>query len=288
MPLLNAYGPAECSDDVAVACIRHAPAEDETSMPIGWPITGVRLYVLDRHLDLMPPGVAGELCVGGVAVGRGYLHDPARTAEVFVPDPFGTGPGSRLYRTGDLVRYRPDGLLEFVGRRDHQVKLRGFRIELGEIEARLAQHPEVDRCVVVVAEPQRGHQQLVAYVATAAALHADGLRVFLRRTLPDYMVPALFVLLPALPLTPNGKIDRKALPVPDADRAADDFEPPATPTQDLVGGSGPRFSVWIASAGAITFSSWEAIHSWPLKSCPACAPRSKSNCRYGHYSTIPR
>lgn len=236
VPLLNAYGPAECSDDVAVACIRHAPAEDETSMPIGWPITGVRLYVLDRHLDLMPPGVAGELCVGGVAVGRGYLHDPARTAEVFVPDPFGTGPGSRLYRTGDLVRYRPDGLLEFVGRRDHQVKLRGFRIELGEIEARLAQHPEVDRCVVVVAEPQRGHQQLVAYVATAAALHADGLRVFLRRTLPDYMVPALFVLLPALPLTPNGKIDRKALPVPDADRAADDFEPPATPTQDLVGG----------------------------------------------------
>lgn len=236
VPLLNAYGPAECSDDVAVACIRHAPAEDETSMPIGRPITGVRLYVLDRHLDLMPPGVAGELCVGGVAVGRGYLHDPARTAEVFVPDPFGTGPGSRLYRTGDLVRYRPDGLLEFVGRRDHQVKLRGFRIELGEIEARLAQHPEVDRCVVVVAEPQRGHLQLVAYVATAATLPADGLRGFLRRTLPDYMVPALFVLLPALPLTPNGKIDRKALPMPDADRAADDFEPPATPTQDLIGG----------------------------------------------------
>ncbi|MGC3975784.1 MAG: amino acid adenylation domain-containing protein [Nitrospira sp.] len=236
IPLLNAYGPAECSNDVALACIRESPAGNETSMPIGRPITGVRLYVLDRHTDPMPPGVAGELCVGGVAVGRGYLHDPARTAEVFVPDPFGAEPGSRLYRTGDLVRHRPDGVLEFVGRRDHQVKLRGFRIELGEIEARLAQHPDVDRCVVVVGEWQPGHKQLTAYVATEAALPADRLRAFLRRTLPDYMVPATFVFLPALPLTANGKIDRKALPTPDADRVADDFEPPATPTQDLVGG----------------------------------------------------
>ncbi|MCW5799617.1 MAG: amino acid adenylation domain-containing protein [Nitrospira sp.] len=236
IPLVNAYGPAECSDDVALACIREAPAENATSMPIGRPITGVRLYVLDRHTNLMPPGVAGELCVGGVAVGRGYLHDPVRTAEVFVPDPFGTEPGSRLYRSGDLARYREDGVLEFVGRRDHQIKLRGFRIELGEIEARLAQHPDVDRCVVVVAEWQAGHKQLAAYVATAATLNADRLRVFLRRVLPEYMVPATFVFLPSLPLTPNGKIDRKALPTPDADRAADDFEPPATPTQDLVGG----------------------------------------------------
>jgi amino acid adenylation domain-containing protein len=236
IPLLNAYGPAECSDDVALACIREAPAEIETSMPIGRPIPGVRLYVLDRGTNLMPAGVAGELCVGGVAVGRGYLHDPVRTAEVFVPDPFGSEPGSRLYRTGDLVRYRPDGVLEFVGRRDHQVKLRGFRIELGEIEARLAQHPDVDRCVVVVAEWQAGHKQLAAYVATTATLNADGLRLFLRRTLPEYMVPAAFVILSCLPLTPNGKIDRKALPKPDADRVGDDFEPPATPTQDLVGG----------------------------------------------------
>jgi len=236
VPLVNAYGPAECSDDVALACIREQPPERETRMPIGRPITGVRLYVADRHVNLMPAGVAGELCVGGVAVGRGYLRDPIKTAEVFVPDPFGREPGSRLYRTGDLVRHRPDGSLEFVGRRDHQVKIRGFRIELGEIEARLAQHPDVDRCVVVVAERQPGHRQLVAYVATAAAVNADRLRPFLRRTLPEYMVPATFLFLPSLPLTPNGKIDRKALPKPDADRIGDDFEPPATPTQDLVAG----------------------------------------------------
>jgi amino acid adenylation domain-containing protein len=236
VPLVNAYGPAECSDDVALACIREQPAEAEFRMPIGRPIEGVQLYVLDRRLDLMPAGVAGELCVGGVAVGRGYLSDPAKTAALFVPDPFSSRPGSRLYRTGDLARHRPDGSLEFVGRRDHQVKIRGFRIELGEIEARLAQHPEVDRCVVVVAESQPGHKQLVAYVATTATVNADRLRLFLRRTLPEYMVPATFLFLHSLPLTPNGKIDRKALPTPDADRLADDFEPPATPTQDLVAG----------------------------------------------------
>jgi amino acid adenylation domain-containing protein len=236
VPLVNAYGPAECSDDVALACIREQPAEAEFRMPIGRPIEGVQLYVLDRRLDLMPAGVAGELCVGGVAVGRGYLSDPAKTAALFVPDPFSSRPGSRLYRTGDLARHRPDGALEFVGRRDHQVKIRGFRIELGEIEARLAQHPEVDRCVVVVAESQPGHKQLVAYVATTATVNADRLRLFLRRTLPEYMVPATFLFLHSLPLTPNGKIDRKALPAPDADRLADDFEPPATPTQDLVAG----------------------------------------------------
>ncbi len=236
VPLVNAYGPAECSDDVALACIREQPAEAEFRMPIGRPIEGVQLYVLDRRLDLMPAGVAGELCVGGVAVGRGYLSDPAKTAALFVPDPFSSRPGSRLYRTGDLARHRPDGSLEFVGRRDHQVKIRGFRIELGEIEARLAQHPEVDRCVVVVAESQPGHKQLVAYVATTATVNADRLRLFLRRTLPEYMVPATFLFLHSLPLTPNGKIDRKALPAPDADRLADDFEPPATPTQDLVAG----------------------------------------------------
>lgn len=236
VPLVNAYGPAECSDDVALACIREQPADSETSMPIGWPIAGVRLYVLDQQMDLMPPGVAGELCVGGVAVGRGYLRDPVRTAEVFVPDPFALDPGSRLYRTGDVARHRPDGTLEFVGRRDHQVKIRGFRIELGEIEARLAQHPDVNRCVVVAAEWQPGHKQLVAYVATTATLSADRLRLFLRRTLPEYMVPATFLFLPCLPLSPNGKIDRKALPKPDADRLADDFEAPATPTQDLVAG----------------------------------------------------
>ncbi|MBA5868540.1 MAG: amino acid adenylation domain-containing protein [Nitrospira sp. CR2.1] len=236
IPLLNAYGPAECSDDVALACIREAPAERETSMPIGRPITGVRLYVVDGRIEVMPSGVAGELCVAGVAVGRGYLGEPARTAEVFVPDPFASEPGSRLYRTGDLVRYRPDGALEFVGRRDHQVKIRGFRIELGEIEARLAQHPGVEHCAVVVVDLQPGHKQLAAYVATTASLSADRLRSFLRRTLPEYMVPATFVLLPALPLTPNGKIDRKALPKPDADRVADDFEPTATPMQDLVAG----------------------------------------------------
>ena len=236
IPLVNAYGPAECSDDVAVASIEQMPDELATRMPIGRPIDRVRLYIVDRHLEPVPAGVAGELCVGGVAVGRGYVHDPARTAEVFVPDPFYLEGGGRLYRTGDLARHRSDGMIEYVGRRDHQVKIRGFRIELGEIEARLSQHPDVARSVVIAREDQPGHRQLVGYVVPAQPLSADAIRIFIKQVLPDYMVPTAFVFLTALPLTSNGKIDRKALPAPDGDRIDERGEAPSTPTQDLVAG----------------------------------------------------
>ncbi|MES1243275.1 MAG: amino acid adenylation domain-containing protein [Acidobacteriota bacterium] len=161
VPLLNAYGPTECSDDVTHHPIATAP--DTAIVPIGRPVPNLRLYALDPDLEPVPIGVAGELWVGGTGVGRGYLGDPARTAEVFCPDPFAGEPGTRLYRTGDLGRRRPDGTLEFLGRADHQVKVRGVRIELGEIEAALRAHPAVAEATVVVRE-DGGHARLAAYV----------------------------------------------------------------------------------------------------------------------------
>ncbi|WP_447980434.1 amino acid adenylation domain-containing protein [Candidatus Nitrospira bockiana] len=235
--LLNAYGPAECSDDVALHPIEPALPEDATSVPIGRPVDNLRLYVLNRMLQPVPVGVPGELCVAGVGVGRGYLNDPARTAEVFVPDPFGKEPGGRLYRTGDLARSRPDGILEFLGRLDHQVKIHGFRIELGEIEAHLGAHPSVRDTVVLAREDRPGEKRLVAYVVPSeeAPWAPDTLRAFLAERLPAYMVPAVFTALPVLPRTPNGKLDRKALPAPEPKvpgRAAG----PQTATEELVAG----------------------------------------------------
>jgi amino acid adenylation domain-containing protein len=233
IPMVNAYGPAECADDVTHGFITAPPGPDVVRMPIGRPIANTRLYIVDRHLHPVPIGVVGELCVAGEGVGRGYLHDPARTAEAFLPDPFNPRPGARLYRTGDLARYRADGVIEFVGRGDQQVKVRGFRIELGEIETVLHRHPAVRDCAVVARDDGPSRRRLVAYVAPldgrASAATADALRDFLRAWLPEYMVPSAFVLLPALPLTPNGKVDRRALPAPQAPAAPDDeFVPPRT------------------------------------------------------------
>ena len=157
--------------------------------------------------------------IGGDSVARGYLHRPELTAEKFIPDPFSTKPGARLYQTGDLARHRPDGNIEFLGRADDQVKLRGFRIELGEIESRLRQHPSVRDAVVLAREDTPGDLQLVAYVV-APAPAPEELRRFLLETLPDYMVPAIFMPLDSLPLTPNGKLDRRALPAPDRSLAS--------------------------------------------------------------------
>ena len=165
VPLLNAYGPAECADDVAVHPILEPPAADQTHMPIGRPIEGIRLYVLNAWAEPVPPGVPGELYVAGVGVGRGYLQDPARTADVFLPDRFGSEPGARMYRTGDLARYRRDGAIEFVGRADQQVKLRGFRIELGEIETHLLASPLVREAAVLLHTDERGEKRLAAYFA---------------------------------------------------------------------------------------------------------------------------
>jgi amino acid adenylation domain-containing protein/thioester reductase-like protein/non-ribosomal peptide synthase protein (TIGR01720 family) len=214
--LLNAYGPAECSDDVAYHRINDVLADDCLHVPIGRPIANTRLYVLGNGRDLLPRGIPGELCIAGVGVGRGYLNEPARTAVSFVPDPFAINPGERLYRTGDLARYRPDGTLEFLGRMDHQVKMRGFRIELGEIEVRLRQHPKVKEAVVIVREEPGAGKQLAAYLVPADSLGSvEELRGFLKESLPDYMVPSVFVVLDSLPLNANGKLDRKSLPAPE-------------------------------------------------------------------------
>ncbi|KAF1021514.1 MAG: Linear gramicidin synthase subunit B [Pseudomonas sp.] len=212
--LVNAYGPAECSDDVAFYRVDLASTRG-TYLPIGTPTDNNRLYLLDGALELVPQGAVGELCVAGTGVGRGYVSDPLRTAPVFVPNPFGA-PGERLYRTGDLARRRSDGVLEYVGRIDHQVKIRGYRIELGEIEARLHEQPEIRYAAVGVQEGVSG-KHLVGYlVAANEALNPgerlDRIKQRLRAELPEYMVPLHWLWLDRLPLNANGKLDRKALP----------------------------------------------------------------------------
>ncbi|SDU98657.1 non-ribosomal peptide synthetase [Pseudomonas mucidolens] len=212
--LVNAYGPAECSDDVAFFRIDQASTRG-TYLPIGTPTDNNRLYLLDDALELVPQGAVGELCVAGIGVGRGYVSDPLRTAQVFVPDPFGAA-GARLYRTGDLARRRRDGVLEYVGRIDHQVKIRGYRIELGEIEARLHEQAQIRDAAVGVQDGVNG-KHLVGYlVATEAVLNfaqcLDHIKQRLRAELPEYMVPLHWLWLERLPLNANGKLDRKALP----------------------------------------------------------------------------
>ncbi|MDT3395986.1 amino acid adenylation domain-containing protein [Streptomyces sp. B1866] len=216
--LHNLYGPTEAAVDVtAWACGR---GDGPGPVPIGRPIANTQTYVLDGRLRPVPVGVVGELCVGGRNLARGYLNKPELTAERFVPDPFSAAPGARLYRTGDLARWRPDGVLEFLGRMDHQVKVRGLRIEPGEIESVLTEHPGV-RQAVVSARARAAHDvRLVAHLTAAdgPAPTAAELAAHLRERLPDYMVPSAFVTLPALPLGPNGKVDRAALPEPDGER----------------------------------------------------------------------
>jgi acyl-coenzyme A synthetase/AMP-(fatty) acid ligase len=220
VPLMNAYGPTECSDDVTHFTLLEAPPAEWAHVPIGRALPNMRLYVLDERLSLAPLGVCGELYIGGVGVGRGYLDDPVRTAQSFIPDAFSGQPGERLYKTGDLVRYLPDGNLEFINRIDHQVKIRGFRIELSEVEAALSKHAAVAQAVAIAREDAPGDKRLVAYVVPHPAEKptTSELRNFVRVKLPDYMVPSAFVMLDSLPLTPNGKIDRKALPAPDTAR----------------------------------------------------------------------
>ncbi|HVT17886.1 MAG TPA: non-ribosomal peptide synthase/polyketide synthase [Thermoanaerobaculia bacterium] len=231
IPLLNAYGPAECSDDVSLGRIDRLPEDGRLRITIGRPVANVALYVLDRELRLASIGVAGELGIGGVCVGRGYLNDPRLTAESFVPDPFAGEPGARLFRSGDRARLLTAGELEFLGRIDHQIKLRGFRIELGEVEAELARQPGVEQAVVVLRD-----ERLVAYVVpeAAAALSVARLREQLRRSLAGYMVPSAFVVLAELPLTPNGKIDRQALPAPQSAGTVGERASPRTPGEQML------------------------------------------------------
>ncbi|MGP3983829.1 amino acid adenylation domain-containing protein [Streptomyces sp. KR80] len=207
--IVNGYGPTE--NTTFTCChVMTEPVESET-VPIGVPITGTQVYVLDEELRPVSGGEAGELYAGGEGVALGYLGRPAQTAERFVPDPFGPRPGGRLYRTGDLVRRRPDGTVEFLGRADNQVKIRGFRIEPGEVEAALLARPEIGDAAVVAQQHERSGRRLVAFYVCDQGISVPELRRSLGTTLPPYMVPASFVRVTALPLTPNGKVDRTAL-----------------------------------------------------------------------------
>jgi amino acid adenylation domain-containing protein len=215
--LVNGYGPTEAT---TFSCCYPAPRPlpgSCDSLPIGGPIANTRVYVLDRYLSPVPTGVPGELYIGGDGLARGYLGRPALTAERFVPDPFGAEPGSRLYRTGDRVRWLPEGVLEFLGRLDQQVKVRGYRVEPAEVEAALAEHSAVREAAVVARADPAGEKHLVAYVVpreerNEGAPPAAELRRFLEGRLPGYMVPSAFVVVGALPLTASGKLDRAVLP----------------------------------------------------------------------------
>ncbi|MFR9731934.1 amino acid adenylation domain-containing protein [Saccharopolyspora sp. MS10] len=216
IPLMNAYGPTECSDDVTHAVLTASDVIGRSRAPIGRPVRGTRLHLLDDHLRPVPAGVVGELYVAGVGVGRGYLGDPAKTALAFVPDPFAAD-GSRMYRTGDRVVLRPDGQLEFLERRDFQVKIRGHRIELGEIEVALRGLERIGDAVVDVVADSGGHKRLVGYLVAADAdgVEVEQVRDRLAQVLPEYMVPSAWAVLAAMPVTAHGKVDRAALPAPD-------------------------------------------------------------------------
>jgi amino acid adenylation domain-containing protein/non-ribosomal peptide synthase protein (TIGR01720 family) len=211
--LMNGYGPTECSDDVSHFVVTSLPEEGESALSIGQAIPQVTLSILDADLAPVPAGTPGELFVSGAGLGRGYLHDGGKTAESFLPNPYGPVPGTRLYRTGDLVCSLPDGSLQFLGRQDSQVKVRGSRIELREIEAILDTHPAVGQSVVLLREGQAGRPDLVAYIVLQAGMQAEARELYslAKEHLPDAMVPVAFVLLSAFPLNSHGKIDRQAL-----------------------------------------------------------------------------
>ncbi len=229
--LWHMYGPTEAT---VWSTAQEVPPDGGLS--IDPPIDNTTLYVLDDNLALVPLGVVGELCIGGFGLARGYRGRDELTRERFVPDPFDQRPGARLYRTGDLARRRTDGMVEFLGRRDSQVKLRGFRIELGEIESVLAAHPTVRSAVAVVREDRPGDPRLAAYVVPERQLDPQPveLRRHLEKSLPSYMVPSDLVTIGSLPLTPNGKLDRSALPAPRDGRREMEFVPPHTPIEEAI------------------------------------------------------
>jgi amino acid adenylation domain-containing protein len=231
----NLYGPTEAAVDVTAYSCSEGYG---TRVPIGRPIDGAHIHIVDRHGGPMAIGVPGELLIGGTAVARGYWNRPGLTAERFVPDPFGK-PGSRLYRTGDLAQWRPDGTLEYLGRIDNQVKLRGMRIEPGEIEQALCTHPAVDSAVVTVRTGSSGTPTLVGYVRPASGHEAPDdarLRAHVRDLLPAHMVPSAFATVPEWPLSPNGKLDRGQLPDPRPVRADAHHVAPATPVERELAG----------------------------------------------------
>jgi myxalamid-type nonribosomal peptide synthetase MxaA len=235
--LFNEYGPTEGT----VWCTAHMCTEADAlgrSVPIGRPVPNYRVYLLDGHGELVPPGLPGELCIGGPGVARGYLGRPGLTAARFVPDPFSGAVGARLYRTGDRARHRADGSIEFLGRGDDQVKIRGFRVELGEIEDALRGHPAVADAAVLAVPAAAGDTRLAAYIIPARGhlVTRQTLTTRLARQLPDYMVPSSFTILDEFPLTPHGKIDFEALPAPAPMAIEADHIEPRTPTEHEVAG----------------------------------------------------
>jgi len=231
----NLYGPTEAAVDVSYhPC---APSAVRRPLPIGRPVANTSLAILDRDFRPAPLGVAGEICIGGVQGGRGYLDRPSLTAQRFVPNPVAEEAGARVYRTGDLGRFLDEGEIDFLGRIDFQVKLRGFRIELGEVEAALAAHGEVERAAALVRTDVPGDPRLVAYVVAPqeSAPSAGALRDFVQGRLPEYMVPAAIVFLDSFPLTPSGKLDRRSLPAPELSREKEALAP-STPSEQLIAG----------------------------------------------------
>jgi amino acid adenylation domain-containing protein len=217
--LINNYGPTEATVVATSGPVSPERRDLELRPPIGRPIDGTEIYIVDESLNPVPRGEVGELCIGGAGVGRGYVNNPELTAKRFVPNPFSNRPYARLYRTGDLGRWLPDGQIEYIGRVDDMIKIRGYRVEPNEIIGVLGTHPAVRASAVIEGQDGTGNQRLVAYIVVnyaQARPTATELRDLLLSRLPDYMIPAIFVVLPDLPLTSNGKLDREALPPPDA------------------------------------------------------------------------
>ncbi|MET0398462.1 MAG: condensation domain-containing protein, partial [Longimicrobiaceae bacterium] len=246
--LLNLYGSSEVAADSTHHALGAGTAAGEERVPIGRPIWNTRVYVADAAMQPLPAGAAGELYVAGHGLARGYMGNPAATAERFVPDPFAQAPGERMYRTGDRARWTAGGELEYLGRADQQVKVRGFRIELGEVEAALRSHPAVREAAVTVRTDARGERRIVGYVAPeeeGAAPSSAELRAHLAARLPEHMVPSALVALDRLPLTPSGKTDRRALPAPEwGAEGASAYRAPRTATEEVLAG------IWAEMLGA--------------------------------------
>jgi len=233
----NAYAPTEAT---IYSTLMLCPEGRRQTPALGRPIQNMQVYLLDHHGQPAPTGVPGELHIGGVGVARGYLNRPELTAEKFIPDPFSGRIGARLYKTGDLARFLPEGNLEFLGRTDHQVKIRGFRIELAEIETVLGEHPLVREVAVITREDAPGDKRIAAYIVPPAGHAPDmiDLRNHLKRRLPDYMLPSVFVILDSMPLSETGKIDRESLPAPEQSRPAleQSYAAPATALEKVLAG----------------------------------------------------
>jgi len=229
--VVNAYGPAEAADDIAQYTMEKAP--DVMNIPIGKPLQNLNIYIVDEFMNLCPIGIKGEIAVSGVGVGRGYLNDSIKTAEVFMRDPFKVDEGLRLYKTGDLGRWLPDGNIEFLGRADHQVKIRGFRIELGEIESHILKFNDVKEVVVVARDDETGDKYLCAYLVSEEEISVNELKQQLSDVLPNYMIPSYFVRLERMPLTKNGKVDKNAFPKPN-NRQEMEYVAPRSATEEIL------------------------------------------------------